>query len=522
MKILALALLLVLNSLAYSETIDSTSDRDIVLLSKKFQYILQTINKYHVDSLDLSKVAEKSFNSLLQGLDKYSSYFNSEQLSKINSENKGVSVGIGINTAVINDTLRVVHVYDGSPALAAGLTFGDAILQINNQNALTAKGELTGTPGIVLKLKAKKIESKEIYDISIRREEVKLSSIDDSFILPNSEIGYIRSNRFTENSAEEFILAINKLKKNNPRYLIYDLKGNPGGYVDQAIRILDEMIADSVLLLKTHSKDSSYQIEFYSKKGGILSDLPICVLTDNNSHSSSEIIAGVIQDLDRGIVIGKSTEGKASVQQFWQMSDGSGFRLTVSRYSLPSGRIIEKPIPNEIVLEESSKLFSNEKERNEIISSMKQFGGRSILPVFKSKKGKLLIGESGIQPDISTIEDTLTLLTNVAITKNYFLEFAVNFLQNNSQTIRLKYNNVFYEYFKNFLLDDNVILQLKNFLVKKGLKNDLMFNKDSEYYIFYIKALIAKSLFGNSCYYQVMSSMDHDIKKAVEIFNKKN
>ena len=371
-------------------------ERQLNFQSQKFKYILEVAYRNHIDSIDITAASEAAFKAMLKQLDIQSDYFSAEQLKELQERELGATEGTGIQVAVLGDSAIIASVTTNSPADSAGIKRGDLILFINDtpvsgKKASEINTSLSGKIGTSLSLITKCYQTGVLQQFSIVRNRVALSSITTSFLIENTKIGYIASNRFTANIDTEMVDSIIELQKKGMKELIIDLRGNPGGYLDQVCKLLDEFIGDGHILTYTSAKNPAYNFTYKSTKSGRFLNLPLIVMIDNISASASEIFAGTIQDLDRGIVLGINSFGKGTIQKTWTLNDGSGFRLTVGEYVTASGRRIDRNVQlNEaeiLPLDESLKLSLGEQQFEQLQEIMRQTGSRSQLPIYKSRRG---------------------------------------------------------------------------------------------------------------------------------------
>jgi len=315
----------------------------------KINYILNQIHENYVDSVDMTSLIESSIEKTLTNLDPHSIYMNSEEVQSSMDMMKGSFEGIGVEFSIHRDTIVIINVIPEGPSEKAGLIKGERIIKIEeeivagigitNQDVIK---KLRGEGGTKVKIEVKNKIDTNLRSINITRGQIPLHSLDVAYeIRPN--VGYIKLNRFASTTHKEFKKELQKLIiDNNIKKLILDLRGNSGGYLDQAIKILNEFFENDKLLVYTKGKSRKEQ-KYFSNSFGIFQNEELIVLIDEGSASASEIIAGAIQDHGRGLVIGERSFGKGLVQEQIPLSDGSLMRLTVSRYYTPSGRCIQKP-----------------------------------------------------------------------------------------------------------------------------------------------------------------------------------
>jgi len=368
----------------------------------KINYILNTIATNYVDSIDMPSLIESSIEQTLKNLDPHSIYMNSDQVQSSMEMMQGSFEGIGVEFSIYKDTIVVINVIPNGPSEKEGLKAGERIISIeyNNVAGIDIKNEdvikkLRGKGGSQVTIGVYSPGSKTIRNITITRSEIPLKSLDVGYEI-SPGIGYIKLNRFSETTFTEFKSELNRLlvlKK--IKSLILDLRGNSGGYLDQAINILNEFFEKDKLLVYTKGNFRPEQ-KYFSSKAGDFKEGEVCILIDNGSASASEIIAGAIQDHHRGTIIGERSFGKGLVQEQIPLSDGSLIRLTVARYHTPSGRCIQKP-------------YSGDENDLNNLYFEQSFISVDTLQKFTTDQGKVVYGGGGISPDY-TVKHSETIL----------------------------------------------------------------------------------------------------------------
>jgi len=364
---------------------------------EKINYVIDQIDSHYVDSIDINSLIESSIEQILKNLDPHSYYLNSEEVVSTMDMMKGSFEGIGVEFSINRDTIIIVNVIPGGPSSKKGLQAGERIVTIENEivAGVGIKNEdvikkLRGKGGTKVEIGIQNSRDTIVRLINITRGKIPLHSLDVAYeIAPN--IGYIKLNRFSGTTFKEFKTELEVLLKNHQiDNLILDLRGNSGGYLDQAINILNEFFFGGELLVYTEGKSRKKE-NYFSNNAGVFKTGGVCVLIDEDSASASEIVAGAIQDQDRGIVVGNKSFGKGLVQEQIVLDDGSLIRLTVARYYTPSGRCIQKPYSES---EDHSDNYFNDSHK---IDSLQQF---------ETKTGKIVYGGGGITPDYIVKDNT--------------------------------------------------------------------------------------------------------------------
>lgn len=492
----------------------------------KFKYMLETAYNYHNDTIDVTGSSDKAFAMLMQSLDRESYYYDKDHYTKATEENKGISVGIGLVAVNFEDTLTVIEVKQGSPAMREGVFPGDRILSINGLSAekmskADAEKIFNGEIGQTVKLSVMKY-NREIKNYEITRDSVEYSSISADFVLPGTSCAYIALNRFSSLSDIDFRLAAEKVLESNAKAIILDLRENPGGVLSKASAVADQFISGERVIAYTESRLKDFELKLYSKNGDPLEKTPVIVLIDKGSASGSEIVAGSIQDYDRGLIVGERSYGKGTVQKFFPMKDTTAIKLTVAEYHTPSGREIDKGR----VTSQSNNAQKDLLELNldstalaGLKTSMNYTNGMENLPIYTTAKGRKIIGGGGIFPDYFVKADTLTLLTNVLKQRGFMLDWGLKYYYANYKKLEEKFKTI-EEFNSLFQLTDQDLKAFENFSRSKNIWNDVMFATDKDYIATYIKAAIAYPRWGNNAFSAVLSSKDNYITKAIELMPK--
>lgn len=398
--------------------------------------LLQTIafvRNYYVDPIQLDTIYEKAIPALLSELDPHSEYIPAKMFSEVNESLEGEFDGIGIVFNASTDTITVLSVIPKGPSSEAGVRPGDRIVKIDGRVVAGQKIPqdsmvrlMRGKRGTRVMLGVKRAALNELVDIEVTRAPIEIHSIETSFMLDSeAKIGFVRLSQFARTSYSEMRNAIMKLREEGLRGIIIDLRGNGGGFLDQAILIANEFLPENSLIVYTEDRFGE-QIKEYSRGNGSSTDLEVAILVDETSASSSEILAGAIQDNDRGVIIGRRTFGKGLVQSQIPFTDGSAIRLTVARYYTPSGRSIQRPYTNGDEMAYHMDIIDRY-NRNEFFSADSIHFDES--QKFKTVGGRTVYGGGGIMPDVFMPLDTVGMsdyyrkVWNTNVLYRYTMEF---------------------------------------------------------------------------------------------------
>lgn len=486
----------------------------------KLAALLSYIEMMYVDSTDLDILTEKAVKSILDELDPHSFYISAEELKNVNEELQGNFEGIGIQFQILKDTITVISAISGGPSEKLGIRSGDRIVSIDGKKA-TGKGidnqfvfdNLRGPKGSEVNVGIKRKGAVGIIDFTIVRDEIPITSLDAAF-MASAEIGYIKLNRFARNTVPEYHQAFKELKGQGLKKLILDLRGNSGGYLYAAAELADEYLGSGKLIVYTEGLHSPRQ-EIESTWLGGFEKGELVILIDEGSASASEIVAGAVQDWDRGLIIGRRSFGKGLVQKQYPLTDGSAVRLTTAKYYTPSGRSIQKPYENgsDDYLKDLSKRF----EQGEYVNADSISFPDSL--EFRTNMGRTVYGGGGIMPDIFVPWDS-TAYTDVyadIVRKGILSEFTLELTDVLRNEIKNNYP-VVSAFIASFQPDDEVLELLKDRAVKKGLNIDEQEWGSSEDLIkTQIKALLARNIYDASAYFRVIMKIDPTFKKAVSV-----
>ena len=318
---------------------------------KKFDRVLNIVQRDYVDTVDAAKLTEIAISALLDTLDPHSVYISAEDMKTVNEDFQGSFDGIGIEFDIIKDSLTVVTPIPGGPSELVGIMSGDKIVKVDTENVVGIKRDqvakkLRGPKGTQVKLQIKRGTQSELLTFNVTRNKIPLNSVECAYIINGTDIGYVSVNRFMATTHDEVVNALKDLKAQGMKKILLDLRGNPGGYLGQAELLGDEFLSTNDTIVYTISRIKEFNETYIARGGHEWEHTPLIVLIDQASASASEIVSGAIQDHDRGLIIGETSFGKGLVQRQFPLADGSAFRLTISHYYTPSGRCIQRSFEN--------------------------------------------------------------------------------------------------------------------------------------------------------------------------------
>lgn len=482
----------------------------------KINQLLNYIENDYVDQVDTDSIVSTMVNQVLENLDPHSTYIPKEEYSSVKENMSGELVGIGIRFYKIEDTIAVVESLLNGPSKEAGILPGDRILsangiQLHSQNLRNdsiikvLKGDYN-TP-VTLDIKRRGIP--EPINFNLLRDRIPISSV-NAGVLINEKLGYIKINRFAETTYDEFLIKLEKLQSLGIEDLVLDLRDNGGGFLKEAIAITDEFLPEDTPILSTKNKTGKTKTTLASQKSSFLNG-ELFILINENSASASEIVAGAIQDNDRGYIVGRRSYGKGLVQREMKLADGSAVRLTVSRYYTPTGRSIQRPYTNGNIdyYNDFQARFKNgefyERDSIEINDSLK----------FKTPKGRIVYGGGGIVPDYFVSKPT----DQLDLELDYMMKGGVidRFIFEELDKKRAFYNQLTIQDLHAFEIPNEMIDNYSEYLSQVSFEYN--FENHQEKLKHLLKANIAEQLFGEEEAYRILVEIDPMVLKVKEHLN---
>jgi carboxyl-terminal processing protease len=489
---------------------------------RKLRLAAYAVDRFYVDSVDDNKLAEDAIIGMLRELDPHSTYMNPEEVKEMNEPLQGNFDGIGVQFNMLNDTLFILNTVAGGPSEKVGILAGDRIIAVNDTVIAGKKfstsdimKRLRGKKGTVVNVDVLRRGVREPIRFRIVRDKIPIYSIDATY-MADAHTGYIRVSRFGATTSDEFKEALATLKKEGMKNLILDLEGNGGGYLNAAIDMANEFLHAGELIVYTEGRTQPRE-EALSNAKGQMTDGRLIVLVDESSASASEIVSGAIQDLDRGLIVGRRTFGKGLVQRPVPLPDGSMMRLTVARYYTPSGRCIQKPYADGI--ESYNRDLINRYNSGELTSADNIHFPDSLR--YRTAGGRTVYGGGGIMPDYFVPLDT-TRYTDAhrnIVAKGVLNQYVVGYFDKNQKVLKVKYPN-FDAFEKGFTVTDAMMNDLRAAAEKDSIKIDAeQYAKSAPLIKTQIKALVARDLFTTSDYFRVINNASDSYRKALELIN---
>ncbi len=524
---ITLLLLICLSTQLFSQGIfdrHSKQEEESAKSISKLNNLYYYLDNLYIDSVNYNRLTDKIIDLIIKELDPHSMYISAEEVEAMNEPLDGNFDGIGVEFAIINDTLSIQSTIPDGPSEKVGIKAGDKIIKVDgvdiSGDSLTiprVHSYLRGPKGSKVNVSVVRKRVDQVLEFTINRDKIPLNSLEASYLI-DSEILYLKLSRFAATSHEEIIKAYQNLKR-KPSSIIFDLRGNSGGYLHIALQIVNEFLDEGEPILYTEGR-SVERVDEYANGYGRFKDIPIAVIIDEESASASEIVSGAIQDLDRGTVIGRRSFGKGLVQQRLPLRDGSELRLTIARYHTPSGRVIQSPYEQgnkeEYYKQSFERYFNGEmfsKDSIQVPDSLK----------YKTLKlGRTVYGGGGIVPDIFIPRDTSyysNFYREVAM-KGIVNDFVYDYVDSNRDKIEKEYSS--YEKFvKRFTVTQEFFDQFISYAKERGVEpkpEEIAISKselDKN-----LKGLIIRGMYGFEPFIEYLNIYDTDVLKAIDILKR--
>lgn len=487
----------------------------------KITNIINYVSDNYVDPVNKKELVEKSIPKILEDLDPHTQYIPASDFQQVNEPLQGNFSGIGVQFNMLNDTLIVIKAIANGPSERVGILSGDRFITVEGD---TVAGVNLPSDSIVKKLKGpqgtkvtvgvKRAGVEDLIDFTIVRDQIPLYSVDVSY-MPTTNVGYVRINMFSRTTFNEFQMAVNKLLGQGMEKIVVDLRGNAGGLLHIAYQMADQFLGENQLIVYTEG-NARRREEYKASKGGLCEGIETVILIDETSASASEILAGAIQDNDRGLVIGRRSFGKGLVQDQQMLNDGSAIRLTIARYYTPTGRSIQKPYANgtDDYNNELTQRFNHGEllnaDSNEFADSLK----------FTTPGGRTVYGGGGIMPDIFVPLDTTGVTKYLVNVRNRGLiyRFALEYTDEHRSKLE-SFTDL--DKFVNYLKKKKIVNQFNKYAVKKGVTfNNTEFKTSKAIIETQLYAYIARNVFDNEGYYPIIEEIDQTLQVAIEELNK--
>lgn len=482
----------------------------------KLNRLIDYIDYDYVDDVNTDSIVDVTVNGILENLDPHSVYIPKEDMERVTENMKGDFVGIGISFYTYRDSIAVIRPVEGGPSDKAGIKGGDRILTANGDSLY---GKHLRNEDIVKKLKGpinSKVDLKvyrrgepKLLNFTVKRSNIPIKSVDAAYML-TSNLGYIKVNRFAETTYKEFKKGLKKLKQLGATKMVLDLRDNPGGFLGIAEHVADEFLEEDKLILFTKNKSGAIEKSYATDKGDFETG-DVYVLINENSASASEIVAGALQDNDKGTIVGRRSYGKGLVQREMELGDGSAVRLTVSRYYTPTGRSIQRPYNHGV--QDYYDDYYDRLDSGELLDSTKIHVADSLK--FTTPKGKIVYGGGGIIPDVFVPLDSS--MQNETLTFLYHRGFVGNFIFEELERDRKTYENMErQDFIDNYEIGDDMVFAFQDFInVRTDSKITFVAYHDEVKQ--YLKAVLGDQLYGDGAFEEIFNQKDIMIDEVIKL-----
>lgn len=550
------AVILLLAGLLLGLGLDSSSSEDTRDALRKLERAFRLIENNYVEELDAEELAESALNGMLEKLDPHSVYINAEQMRRVREDFTGGFEGIGISYEFIDvpdgkDTLAVLSVIPGGPSEEVGLMSGDRIVEVDGESVLgftspDVQRTLKGPRGTRVTLGVIRPGYEAPLTFDITRDRIPLHSVSAAYMM-DATTGFVKVGRFSRTTHDEFRAALRNLKEQGMQRLMLDLRGNPGGYMEMAVRMADEFLGGDKLIVSQRGRGTGTGREFHARRRGEFEDPPVIVLVNNASASASEIVSGALQDHDRGLIVGRQTFGKGLVQQQYPLPDSSAIRVTIAHFYTPSGRLIQTPYTKG---EDAAYYeFKEELQLEAVLRSTEEIMGAVPDSLkYKTAAGRTVIGGGGILPDYVVPADSASPFVTRVFSRNLPNIYARNWYDAHSESLRQTWGRDRQVYFREFQVSEEMLLEFMAFAKGQGIEADsppgdqapgdphvpdrdravntaegdgsdlARLGEDRTFLQAYIKSRIAVRLFDLEAGYPVMHGVDPVIRKAMALW----
>ena len=485
----------------------------------KINALLDIIDRHYVDTVDMHALKEDAIPQILAQLDPHSVYIPAADVERVNEDLEGSFSGIGVQFDIQNDTVMIVAVISGGPSEKLGILPGDRIVEVNDSTFVGSHityeavlKKLRGKKNTSVKVGIKRSGTKEILHFNIVRGDVPIHSVDVAYMI-DERTGYVKISKFSATTYREFLNAITRLRAEGATQMILDFRGNPGGYMDMAIAMVNEFLPGGRLIVYTKGRAFARDNAF-ADGTGTSQNIKVAVLIDEWSASASEIFAGAIQDNDRGVIVGRRSFGKGLVQTGIPFPDSSMVRLTVARYYTPSGRSIQKPYVRGKDTDYEKDILNrfdhgefDERDSIKLADSLQ----------FRTIGGRIVYGGGGIMPDVFVPRDTTGFSSYYNKLYSHIYQFALDYADKNRAELK-QYKN--WQDLQAHLNTQPILEGLINYAESKGVRKNISGLRKSQPLIQnLLNAYIARIMLGDSAFYPILHQMDSTVKKAVEVLN---
>jgi carboxyl-terminal processing protease len=524
-KLNTFTLLLALSAIIFLPT-SYLAQNSTQAATNKFGTLLNMLDKLYVDSVDMDELVEVAITKMLEELDPHSIYFSEEDLREANEPLDGSFEGVGVQFNIFKDTIMVVSPIAGGPSERLGIRAGDRIVQVEDEYVagvgVTTKDVirlLKGPKGSMVQVFIKRDGEKDLLEFNIERDKIPIFSVMAAHMI-DDEIGYIKVSRFAKTTLEELRTALEELNSKGMKDLVLDLQGNGGGMLRTAINMSDEFLTEDKLIVYTEGRAFPREDTFTSYEG-LFESGRLVILMDGGSASASEIVAGAVQDWDRGLIVGRRSFGKGLVQRPIKLGDGSAIRMTVQKYYTPAGRCIQKSYEEGV---EAYRLEKYERFESGELLSMDSLDLPDSLKYYTRIKKRTVYGGGGIIPDVFVPVDTTSNSESfrILLRKGLMSRYALEFVDNNRTSIENDYPTED-DFVANFSVSESEIEKFKVWAESQGTEESPIVISEEDWtisgsaIILRLKAFMGRNVYEQSTFYRIIGGLNESLQEAVKI-----
>jgi carboxyl-terminal processing protease len=524
-KLNSLTLLLALSAIVFLPT-SSLAQNSTQAATKKFGTLLNMLDRLYVDSVDMDELVEVAITKMLEELDPHSIYFSEEDLREANEPLDGSFEGVGVQFNIFKDTIMVVSPIAGGPSERLGIRAGDRIVQVEEEYVagvgVTNKDVirlLKGPKGSLVKVFIKRDGERDLLEFNIERDKIPIFSVMAAHMI-DDEIGYIKVSRFAKTTLEELRSALEELNSKGMQDLILDLQGNGGGMLRTAINMSDEFLTDDKLIVYTEGRAFPREDTFTSYEG-LFESGRLVILMDGGSASASEIVAGAVQDWDRGLIVGRRSFGKGLVQRPINLGDGSAIRMTVQKYYTPAGRCIQKSYEEGV---EAYRLEKYERFESGELLSIDSLDLPDSLKYYTRIKNRTVYGGGGIIPDVFVPIDTTSNSESfrILLRKGLMSRYALEFVDNNRTSIENDYPTED-DFVAKFSVSESEVEKFRVWAENQGTEESPIVISEEDWtvsgeaIILRLKAFMGRNVYDQSTFYRIIGGLNESLQAAVKL-----
>lgn len=535
------AVLLLLGVLLGLQISSLTAGDDTREALRKLENAFLIINERYVEEVDSAELAESALRGMLDQLDPHSVYIDAERMQSVQEDFSGGFEGIGISYEFIEgtddrDTVTVLSVIPGGPSEDVGLMTGDRIVAVDGQSAIgfettDVQRTLKGPRGTKVDVTIVRPGYDGPIEFTITRDRIPIYSVDVAYMV-DEQTGFIKINRFARTTYQEFMEALKSLKEQGMQRLMLDLRGNAGGYMEMAVRMADEFLRDDEVIVSQRGRLDDTNRIFRGRPRGVFEGEPVIVLVDGSSASASEIVAGALQDHDRGLIVGRQTFGKGLVQQQYELPDGSAVRVTISHFYTPSGRLIQTPYENGD-REDYYRLKREQRDQTAMLSLQEIVEGVPDSLKYTTDAGRTVIGGGGILPDFFVAVDTASAFVRTVYRRNLDNIFVRSWIDREGEALRAQWGDRREAFIDTYEIDETLYEAFLDFAREQGVEivaekpddedADEVFtraeiNADRDFLEMRLKARLAVRLFDTRAWYPIMHAVDRTFNTAMTLW----